>query len=245
MNSTIAPRAEPALLAAGPDAASQLRVRRAAVGDREALTRMFGRYTGRTRYERFHGYVNAIPDKYLTEALSGTPIHYALVALTARAGGDSAGGDSAGGDSAGGDSAGGDSAGGDRAGTDSADAGWGGHHGAGPAAGGDDGDVIVALASCRAIAEGVAELGLLVEDRWQRNGVGGRLLRELVGYADHIGMRVLKAQILGQQAWIINVLRSYGACHVARAAYGTLDVTLRLGPEHITRKRAEILHPGP
>jgi len=173
------------------DDVGQLRVRRAAAGDREPLTRMFGRCSGRTRYERFHGYVNMFPQRYLTEALSGSPIHYALVALAPPAA-----------------------------------------TAAGPAADGDDGDdghdVIVALASCRAIAEGVAELGLLVEDRWQQHGVGGRLLRELIGHADRIGMRVLKAQIQSEQSWIINVLRSYGTCRTARVPYDILDVTLRL-----------------
>jgi GNAT superfamily N-acetyltransferase len=164
--------------------AGQLRIRRAAVGDREALTRMFERCSGRTGYERFHGYTHAIPDKYLTEALSGIAFHYALVACAA-----------------------GDLGTGDPAGT---------------------GDVLVGLASCRVIAEGLAELGILVEDRWQRQGTGGRLLRELVLHADRVGLRALKAQILSDQAWIIAVLRRYGTCHSARGGYGILDVTLRL-----------------
>ena len=158
---------------AGPDADDRVRVRRAVTSDREALTRMFDRCTGRTRYDRFHGYVNAIPDRYLTEALSGIPYHYALV--------------------------------------------------------GTSGDDIRALASCRVIAEGAAELGILVEDRWQRRGIGGYLLRELVGHADRGGMRVLKAQILTEQAWLIILLQRYGTCLRARGAYGTLDITLRLG----------------
>jgi GNAT superfamily N-acetyltransferase len=167
------------------DAVGQLRVRRAAAGDREQLTRMFGRCSGRTRYERFHGYVNMFPQRYLTEALSGSPIHYALVALAPPAVDTDRDADGPGTD-------------------------------------------IVALASCRAIAEGVAELGLLVEDRWQQHGVGGHLLRELIGYADSVGMRALKAQILSEQSWIINVLRSYGTCRTARVPYDILDVTLRL-----------------
>jgi GNAT superfamily N-acetyltransferase len=159
---------------AGPDAGDRVNVRRAVTSDRQALTRMFDRCTGRTRYDRFHGYVNAIPDRYLTEALSGIPFHYALVAAS--------------------------------------------------------GAHIGALASCRVIAEGAAELGILVEDRWQRQGIGGYLLRELVGHADRGGMRVLKAQILSEQAWLITLLQRYGTCRRARGAYGTLDVTLRLGP---------------
>ena len=177
----------------GTAANSTVGVRRAVPGDRAALARMYARCTGRTGYERFHGYVNAIPDRYLTEALSGSPVHYALVAC---ADGDRADGDQ------------------DLA----------------------DGGVIVALASCRAVAEGVAELGVLIEDRWQRRGLGARLLRELIGHADREGFRVLQAQILSEQAWIISLLRRYGTCHAARGGYGTMGVTLRLSqaspPDH-------------
>jgi len=186
------------LLAPGPDTGGPLRVRRAAPVDRTTLARMFARCTSQTRYERFHGHVNMIPDRYLAEALSGSPVHYAIVAC---------------------------------ADADRADGGFAGSEHADrirdelPGAGGA---VIVALASCRAIAEGVAELGILVEDRWQRHGIGGFLLHELIGYADRIGIRVLKAQILSEQAWIVSVLQRYGTCHRARAGYGTVDVTLRL-----------------
>jgi GNAT superfamily N-acetyltransferase len=183
-----------------------LRVRRAGPGDREALARMFARCTGRTRFDRFHGYVKAIPERYLTDALSGSPFHYALVALAAGATADGA----------------------DWDGADPHGADWDGTRDAGLVAG-TVGDVIVALASCRATAEGMAELGILVEDRWQRHGTGDLLLRELVGHADRAGFRVLKAQILSEQAWIITLLERYGACHVVRGGYGILDATLRLG----------------
>jgi GNAT superfamily N-acetyltransferase len=200
---------------AEPDAVHQLRARRAAVGDREPLTRMFGRCSGRTRYERFHGHVNVFPQRYLTEALSGSPVHYALVALAPLAVGIDRDGAQTGSTRA-----------------DQDDLEWRGSAGTGPAADDADGPGtdIVALASCRAIAEGVAELGLLVEDCWQHHGVGGRLLRELIYYAESVGMRALKAQILSEQSWIVNVLRGYGTCHAARCAYGIVDVTLRLDP---------------
>ncbi len=51
--------------------------RRAAggAGDRAALERMLARCTGQTRYRRFHGPVTVFPERYLTEALSGSPLH--------------------------------------------------------------------------------------------------------------------------------------------------------------------------
>jgi GNAT superfamily N-acetyltransferase len=97
-----------------------------------------------------------------------------------------------------------------------------------PAAGaGTDADAVVALASCRLVAEGAAELGLLVEDGWQQRGVGGLLLRELVDFAARIGLRVLQAQLLAEQAWILGLLRRYGQCKTV-ATGGLLTVTVRL-----------------
>jgi GNAT superfamily N-acetyltransferase len=147
-------------------------VRRAVERDRRALAQMLVRCSGETRYRRFHGHTNAFPERYLTEALSGSPVHFALVA------------------------------------------------------GADDG-AVVALASCRTVTPGVAELGVLVEDAWQRLGIGGLLLREIVSYALNNGLTTLKAQILTNQAWIVWVLRRYGTCAAVRADE-VLDVTLRL-----------------
>jgi GNAT superfamily N-acetyltransferase len=145
---------------------------------------MFERCSPETRYRRFHGPVEAIPQRYLAEALSGSPLHYALVACPEPA--------------------------------DGADA-------SGPPGG------IVALASCRLVGEGVAELGLLIEDAWQRRGLGPRLLRDLAGFGSEAGLRVLRAQVLAEQAWITGLLRPYGACRVGPAWGGVLNVTVRLG----------------
>jgi GNAT superfamily N-acetyltransferase len=155
-----------------PAAAGTCAVRRAATGDRLALERMLARCTGQTRYRRFHGPVKVFPERYLTEALSGSPLHFALVA----------------------------------------------HH--------EDGTV-VALGSCRAVDEGVAELGILVEDEWQRHGVGGYLLAEMVAYAQRTGLRALQAQVLADQPWIVGLLRRHGTCTVAGAGQA-LHVTLSL-----------------
>ena len=74
--------AQPAsTLPALPDQDGRLiRVRQAVPGDRPALERMFARCSPRTRYQRFHAPVKAIPARYLGEAVSGSPFHYALIA---------------------------------------------------------------------------------------------------------------------------------------------------------------------
>jgi GNAT superfamily N-acetyltransferase len=75
---------------------------------------------------------------------------------------------------------------------------------------------VVALASCRldpVRAEG--ELGILVEDEWQRRGLGSSLLGLLVSWADGRGVRALNAQVLTEHDWIIGLLAPYGECSSA------------------------------
>ena len=173
-------------------AAGMCSVRRAAAGDRPALERMLARCTGQTRYRRFHGPVTVFPERYLTEALSGSPVHFALVACPD------------------------EDAEGDGTVVDGTVV---------------DGTVVdgtvVALASCRAVDEGVAELGILVEDEWQRRGVGDHLLGEIVAYAASTGLRALRAQVLAEQPWIVGLLRRHGTCTTSGAGQ-TLYVTLSL-----------------
>jgi GNAT superfamily N-acetyltransferase len=182
-----APRAVLAADVAGVSA-SAVSVRQAGPADRDDLARMFERCTLETRLRRFHGPVKAIPARYLTEALSGSPFHHALVACPQPTVGRPAGGPP----------------------------------------GGPPPGAIVALASCRLVDEGAAELGLLIEDAWQRRGLGTRLLRDLVTHASAAGLRVLRAQLLAEQAWIAGLLRPYGACHVSPTWDGVLNVTARL-----------------
>jgi GNAT superfamily N-acetyltransferase len=176
----------PAAPAARPDQAGRLlRVSPALPAARRAVEQMFDRCSLRTRYQRFHAPVKAIPARYLAEAVSGHPFHHALIA-------------------------------------------W--HQDPpGPLdAAGDPAPRAVALASCRLVAEGAAELGLLVEDDWQRAGVGRRLLGDLVAHADRSGVRVLEAQLMAEQAWIATLLRPYGPCRLRSAWDGIINVTVRL-----------------
>lgn len=167
-------------------------MRRAAAGDRPALERMLARCTGQTRYRRFHGPVSVFPERYLAEALSGSPLHFALVACPDE------------------------------------DAEVDGTVVEGTVVDGTVAEsTVVALASCRAVDEGVAELGILVEDEWQRHGVGSDLLREIVAYAARTGLRALQAQVLADQPWIVGLLRRHGTCTVAGAGQA-LYVTLSL-----------------
>jgi GNAT superfamily N-acetyltransferase len=173
--------------------AGGVRVRRAEAADRAALSAMFDRCTPSTRYRRFHGPVKAIPERYLADALSGSPFHYALVACPEPVPGPGPEPDPC--------------------------------QRRKPGGGG-----IVALASCRTVDEGAAELGVLIEDAWQRRGLGTRLVRDLAAHASRTGLRTLGAQLLAEQAWITGLLRPYGPCRLTSTWTGILNVTVRLGP---------------
>jgi GNAT superfamily N-acetyltransferase len=88
---------------------------------------------------------------------------------------------------------------------------------------------IVALASLLDSGKGWADLGVLVEDRWQRKGIGARVVRELFIEAEVRGISLVKAEVLATNAALIRPLRR--ADHELRVALegNTVEVTLRLG----------------
>ena len=101
---------------------------------------------------------------------------------------------------------------------------------------------VVALASCREGEPGgavgrvataasgdaptSAELGILVEDGWQRCGLGGLLLRRLIEHADSRGLSILHAQVLEEQAWIESLLGAFGKCSSAFRS-GAREIVLK------------------
>ncbi len=88
------------------------------------------------------------------------------------------------------------------------------------------GTSIVALASCVAVAGDAADIAVLVEDSYQRQGIGSAMLRMLIAHADHRGIGTLQATVLAEQEWILQLMRAYGSCSVT-VSTGALDVTLR------------------
>jgi len=153
--------------AAAPD--PPVRIRQATASDRPALAQMVARCSEQTLARRFHLHARGIPEPYLTEALTGAPGHFALIAQ--------------------------------------AD------------------ETVMALASCVAADCGNADIAVLIEDSWQRLGIGTLLLDLLVAHADHNGLPRLKATVLASQAWALPVLGGYGTCE-AWLRDGVFDVTL-------------------
>ena len=88
---------------------------------------------------------------------------------------------------------------------------------------------VVALASCPSHGQHNADLAVLVEDAWQRQGIGTCLLNGLLDHADRNGLRTLKATMRPEQDWIMWALRAFGAC-TARLSMAVLEVTMRREP---------------
>jgi len=75
---------------------------------------------------------------------------------------------------------------------------------------------------------GAAHLGVLVEDAWQRRGVGSRLITALLDGARARGVSTAHADILADDRFIIRALRRLGPLMV-RFGPGTLSVDITLG----------------
>jgi GNAT superfamily N-acetyltransferase len=75
------------------------------------------------------------------------------------------------------------------------------------------------------------ELGVLVEDGWQRSGIGTELLTRLVASARARGIGQIVADVLGEDSFILSMLRRVGPLVVTleRGVY-TVSVTVRPGP---------------
>ncbi len=75
------------------------------------------------------------------------------------------------------------------------------------AACGRDGDVVALASLIRSPGCGAAELGVLVEDAWQRRGIGRRLVTHLITTAPARGITTLTASVLAENAKVAELLR--------------------------------------
>ena len=91
----------------------------------------------------------------------------------------------------------------------------------------------IGLATICTDADGIADVGILVEDGWQRRGVGTRLLTSLVDEARARGVTTVHADVLGDDRFIVQVLRRIGPVKVSvhRGAFSVdLDLCPLAGP---------------
>jgi GNAT superfamily N-acetyltransferase len=71
------------------------------------------------------------------------------------------------------------------------------------------------------------ELAVLVEDAWQRQGVGIAMLEALVGLARRQGFGLLHADVLFEDVFILGVLARFGRVQV-ELEYGDYSVAIHL-----------------
>jgi GNAT superfamily N-acetyltransferase len=109
----------------------------------------------------------------------------------------------------------------------------------------------VGLATLGRNADGIADLGVLVEDAWQRRGVGRRLVVELLALLQARGESTLHADVLGDDAFILGTLRRIGRPTVS-LKLGTYSVDVDLPTGAAARSAAGVSgqsgpasHPGP
>jgi GNAT superfamily N-acetyltransferase len=72
-------------------------------------------------------------------------------------------------------------------------------------------------------------LGVLVEDAWQRQGIGTRLVTSLLKVARARGSNIVHADVLSEDGFILDMLRSHGSLTVAMQS-GNYSVDVRISP---------------
>jgi GNAT superfamily N-acetyltransferase len=89
------------------------------------------------------------------------------------------------------------------------------------------GGEVIGFASAGRLDGHTRELGILVEDRYQRRGVGRQLLHALIVEAVANGTRTLRAEVLAEQAALLDLLGSLGPTSIQRS-WGLVRATVDL-----------------
>lgn len=90
-----------------------------------------------------------------------------------------------------------------------------------------DEHMMIGFASAARLDPGVRELGVLVQDDWQHRGVGRRLVTALTTLAREAGTTVLCADVLADDAGLIDALRRLGPT-VSRVSGGSIAAEVLL-----------------
>jgi len=107
------------------------------------------------------------------------------------------------------------------------------------------GGQLVGLASLIVESEGVGDLGVIVENAWQRHGVGTLLVESLVAGAAGRDITVIKASVLAAQAHLADALRRLSGDTAITSAGPTVTVTVRLGSNSSGRRPGRQAHVVP
>jgi GNAT superfamily N-acetyltransferase len=92
------------------------------------------------------------------------------------------------------------------------------------------GSVCIGIGDLACDAAGSADLAVLVEDAWQRRGVGSRLILALLDTARGYGVTRVHADVLGDGQFILPTLRRAGPLTVSLQT-GAISVDIDVGPD--------------
>jgi GNAT superfamily N-acetyltransferase len=90
------------------------------------------------------------------------------------------------------------------------------------------GDRCIGLASLAADGEGSTHIGVLVEDKWQRTGIGSAFLLTIIERARQLGLPTLTADVLASDRFILPVLARVSSISTS-LEWGVFRVQVRLG----------------
>jgi N-acetylglutamate synthase-like GNAT family acetyltransferase len=86
----------------------------------------------------------------------------------------------------------------------------------------------VGVASLSAGATGMSDIGVLIEDAWQRRGIGTYLVASLLANARAKGMTTVHADVLVEDQFILKVLRRMGPLTVS-IEFGSYSIDIDVG----------------
>jgi GNAT superfamily N-acetyltransferase len=86
---------------------------------------------------------------------------------------------------------------------------------------------LIGFASAARVDSTTRELGILVEDSWQRHGIGGQLLTVLVAECIAHGTGQLRAEVLADYAALLEPLRTLGPMRTG-LSHGVLQGVVEL-----------------
>jgi GNAT superfamily N-acetyltransferase len=93
------------------------------------------------------------------------------------------------------------------------------------------GPCIVAGARYIVVEPGVAEVAFAVDDAHQGRGIGGLMMKHIVGLAQAAGLVELRAEVLPENQPMLRVFRGSGLDLAARRKDGVVHLRMPLSPE--------------
>jgi GNAT superfamily N-acetyltransferase len=98
------------------------------------------------------------------------------------------------------------------------------------------GDHVIGLAEAHRGRDGVAEVAVVVEDTWQRRGVGTELFRALLRSERQLGATRVRATVLTEHAWLPRRLLLVDGAR-ATTAGTTSEILVPIRPRHRRARR--------